>query len=112
MDILKNEGPMAFFSGSRLKAIRAIPGGALNFLIFDYVRSKSLKEVVPVVPPSMQAEERLIRLKAIFEDKDAKDARVKSDDRSGTSGVQQSAKASTDESTKQIPLIVMQQQET
>ncbi|KAF9363271.1 hypothetical protein BGX34_004522 [Mortierella sp. NVP85] len=109
MDILKNEGPMAFFSGSRPKAIRAIPGGALNFLIFDYVRSKSLKEVVPVVPPSMQAEERLIRLKAIFADQDAQDTRVNNDDRSGTSRVQP---ASTDESTKQIPLIVMQQQET
>ncbi|KAF9898591.1 hypothetical protein BX616_003835 [Lobosporangium transversale] len=54
-EIWKKEGLMAFFSGTRARAIRAIPGGAFNFLIFDYVRSKSLKEVVPV-PPVMQAE--------------------------------------------------------
>ncbi|KAF9360436.1 hypothetical protein BGX26_009423 [Mortierella sp. AD094] len=47
-DIWKKEGPMAFFSGTKARAIRAIPGGALNFLIFDFVRSKSLKEVMPV----------------------------------------------------------------
>ncbi|KAI1314669.1 hypothetical protein EDD11_001881 [Mortierella claussenii] len=46
-EIWKKEGPMAFFSGTRARAIRAIPGGALNFLIFDFVRSQSLKEVVP-----------------------------------------------------------------
>ncbi|KAF9112239.1 hypothetical protein BGX27_003748 [Mortierella sp. AM989] len=47
-DVWKKEGLMAFFSGTKARAIRAIPGGALNFLIFDFVRSKSLKEVVPV----------------------------------------------------------------
>ncbi|KAG0245318.1 mitochondrial carrier domain-containing protein [Mortierella sp. GBAus27b] len=65
-DILKNEGPMALFSGARARAIRAIPGGALNFLIFDYVRSKSLKEDVAPVPPMMQPERRRIMLETLF----------------------------------------------
>ncbi|KAG0365404.1 hypothetical protein BGZ54_006549 [Gamsiella multidivaricata] len=61
-DILKKEGPMAFFSGTKARAIRAIPGGALNFLIFDYVRSKSLKDVTP---PKVHAE-RQVMLETLF----------------------------------------------
>jgi hypothetical protein len=53
-EILKKEGPMAFFSGTKARAILAVPGGALNFIIFDYVRSKSLKEIPPMAP--IQAE--------------------------------------------------------
>ncbi|KAG0057102.1 hypothetical protein BGZ83_001536 [Gryganskiella cystojenkinii] len=53
-EIWKKEGPMAFFSGTKARAILAVPAGALNFIIFDYVRSKSLKEVVPMAP--IQAE--------------------------------------------------------
>ncbi|GJJ71788.1 hypothetical protein EMPS_04145 [Entomortierella parvispora] len=53
-EIWKKEGPMAFFSGTKARAILAVPGGALNFIIFDYVRCKSLKEVPPMAP--IQAE--------------------------------------------------------
>ncbi|KAF9432739.1 hypothetical protein BGZ76_010380 [Entomortierella beljakovae] len=51
-NIWKKEGPMVFFSGTKARAIRAAPGGALNFLIFDFVRSKSLKESIPVPIPA------------------------------------------------------------
>ncbi|KAF9193818.1 hypothetical protein BGZ51_002141 [Haplosporangium sp. Z 767] len=46
-EILKKEGPMAFFAGARARVILAIPGGAFNFIVFDFVRSKSLKVDVP-----------------------------------------------------------------
>lgn len=44
VEIWKKEGFMKFFSGTRARAILAIPGGALNFVIFDYVRSVSIKK--------------------------------------------------------------------
>ncbi|KAF9207910.1 hypothetical protein BGZ49_010264 [Haplosporangium sp. Z 27] len=78
-DILKKEGPMAFFSGTKARAIRATPGGALNFLIFDYVRSKSLKEVAPV---SVHADEHEM-LKTLFAlDKQFQDSYVDDRDQS------------------------------
>ncbi|KAG0294874.1 hypothetical protein BGZ96_000285 [Linnemannia gamsii] len=42
MEIWKKEGFMKFFSGTKARAILAVPGGALNFVIFDYVRSVSI----------------------------------------------------------------------
>jgi hypothetical protein len=47
--IVKKEGPMALFSGTKARAILAVPGGALTFVIFDLVRSKSLKEKQPMI---------------------------------------------------------------
>ncbi|KAF9365492.1 hypothetical protein BGX34_009831 [Mortierella sp. NVP85] len=44
MEIWKKEGFMKFFSGTRARAILAVPGGALNFIIFDFVRSVSIKK--------------------------------------------------------------------
>ncbi|KAG0365750.1 mitochondrial carrier domain-containing protein [Gamsiella multidivaricata] len=41
MEIWKNEGFMKFFAGTRARAILSVPGGALNFVIFDFVRSIS-----------------------------------------------------------------------
>ncbi|KAF9287450.1 hypothetical protein BGZ88_008608 [Linnemannia elongata] len=41
MEIWKKEGFMKFFSGTKARAILAVPGGALNFVIFDFVRSLS-----------------------------------------------------------------------
>ncbi|KAF9905428.1 hypothetical protein EC991_001656 [Linnemannia zychae] len=41
MEIWKKEGFMKFFSGTKARAILAVPGGALNFVIFDFVRSVS-----------------------------------------------------------------------
>ncbi|KAG0215655.1 mitochondrial aspartate-glutamate transporter agc1 [Mortierella sp. GBA30] len=61
-DILKKEGPTVFFSGTRARAIMAVPGGAFNFIVFDYVRSKSLKEIVPA---PIQAE-RQVMLETLF----------------------------------------------
>ncbi|KAG9065616.1 hypothetical protein KI688_001905 [Linnemannia hyalina] len=42
MEIWKKEGFMKFFSGTKPRAILAVPGGALNFVIFDFVRSVSI----------------------------------------------------------------------
>ncbi|KAG0275803.1 hypothetical protein BGZ95_008353 [Linnemannia exigua] len=42
MEIWKKEGFMKFFSGTKARAILAVPGGALNFVIFDFVRSISI----------------------------------------------------------------------
>ncbi|KAI1308450.1 hypothetical protein EDD11_004273 [Mortierella claussenii] len=42
MEIWKKEGFMKFFSGTKARAILAVPGGALNFVIFDFVRSISV----------------------------------------------------------------------
>ncbi|KAF8948018.1 hypothetical protein BGZ47_006881 [Haplosporangium gracile] len=42
MEIWKKEGFMKFFSGTKARAILAVPGGALNFVIFDFVRSVSI----------------------------------------------------------------------
>ncbi|KAK3848657.1 MAG: mitochondrial carrier domain-containing protein [Linnemannia gamsii] len=61
-DIVKKEGPMALFSGAKARAILAVPGGALTFIIFDLVRSKSLKEKQPT---TMQAE-RQVMLETLF----------------------------------------------
>jgi hypothetical protein len=44
MEIWKKEGFRKFFSGTRARAILAVPGGALNFIIFDFVRSVSIKK--------------------------------------------------------------------
>ncbi|KAG0250675.1 hypothetical protein BG011_008184 [Mortierella polycephala] len=54
-EILKKEGSMAFFSGARARVLLAIPGGAFNFIVFDFVRSKSL---IKDIPKPMQAEQR------------------------------------------------------
>ncbi|KAF9306505.1 hypothetical protein BGZ74_005473 [Mortierella antarctica] len=56
-EIWKKEGPMAFFSGTKARAILAVPAGAMNFIIFDTVRSLSLKEVVPT---QIRAERQVI----------------------------------------------------
>ncbi|KAG0030010.1 hypothetical protein BGZ81_003164 [Podila clonocystis] len=61
-EIWKKEGPMAFFSGTKARAILAVPAGAMNFIIFDTVRSLSLKEVVPT---PIQAE-RQVMLDTLF----------------------------------------------
>ncbi|KAF9099600.1 hypothetical protein BGX29_005748 [Mortierella sp. GBA35] len=61
-DVIKREGPMALFSGAKARAIIAVPGGALNFIIFDLVRAKSLKEKQPT---TMQAE-RQVMLETLF----------------------------------------------
>ncbi|KAF9582417.1 hypothetical protein BGW38_000231 [Lunasporangiospora selenospora] len=58
-DIWKKEGPLAFFRGIRARAILTVPGGAFNFMIFDLVRSFSLKEVVPT-PTSIMAERKVM----------------------------------------------------
>ncbi|KAF9122759.1 hypothetical protein BGW39_009506 [Mortierella sp. 14UC] len=42
MEIWKKEGFMKFFSGTKARAILAVPGGALNFVVFDFVRSVSI----------------------------------------------------------------------
>ncbi|KAG0298947.1 hypothetical protein BGZ98_010411 [Dissophora globulifera] len=44
MEIWKKEGFMKFFAGTKPRIILAVPGGALNFVIFDFVRSVSIKE--------------------------------------------------------------------
>ncbi|KAG0028125.1 hypothetical protein BGZ82_008607 [Podila clonocystis] len=61
-EIWKKEGPMAFFSGTKARAILAVPAGAMNFIIFDTVRSLSLKEEVPT---PIQAE-RQVMLDTLF----------------------------------------------
>ncbi|KAF9960477.1 hypothetical protein BGZ72_006859 [Mortierella alpina] len=61
-DILKKEGPLAFFSGTRARAVLAVPGGAFNFIVFDYVRSRSLKEV----HPTPKQAERQVMLETLF----------------------------------------------
>ncbi|KAG9325222.1 hypothetical protein KVV02_004162 [Mortierella alpina] len=61
-DILKKEGPLAFFSGTRARAMLAVPGGAFNFIVFDYVRSQSLKEV----HPAPKQAERQVMLETLF----------------------------------------------
>ncbi|KAF9196074.1 hypothetical protein BGZ50_002331 [Haplosporangium sp. Z 11] len=48
MEIWKKEGFMKFFAGTKARAILAVPGGALNFVIFDYVRSVSAIKEEPV----------------------------------------------------------------
>jgi hypothetical protein len=51
-DILRKEGFMKFFAGTKARAILAVPGGALNFVIFDFVRSISIiKE--PALPNTL-----------------------------------------------------------
>ncbi|KAF9576865.1 hypothetical protein EC968_003372 [Mortierella alpina] len=47
MEIWKKEGFMKFFSGTKARAILAVPGGALNFVIFDFVRSVSTLQEEP-----------------------------------------------------------------
>ncbi|KAF9376047.1 mitochondrial aspartate-glutamate transporter agc1 [Podila verticillata] len=47
-EILRKEGFSKFFAGTKARAILAVPGGALNFVIFDFVRSISKKE--PTTP--------------------------------------------------------------
>ncbi|KAF9205463.1 hypothetical protein BGZ49_003992 [Haplosporangium sp. Z 27] len=42
MDIWKKEGFRKFFAGTKARALLAVPGGALNFVIFDFVRSVSI----------------------------------------------------------------------
>ncbi|CAO3564665.1 unnamed protein product [Mortierella alpina] len=49
MEIWKKEGFMKFFSGTKARAILAVPGGALNFVIFDFVRSVSIIREEPTV---------------------------------------------------------------
>ncbi|KAF9585556.1 hypothetical protein BGW38_001831 [Lunasporangiospora selenospora] len=44
LEILRKEGFWKFFAGTKARAILAVPGGALNFVIFDFVRSVSMKE--------------------------------------------------------------------
>lgn len=61
-EVVKKEGPMALFSGVKARAMLAVPGGALNFIIFDLVRAKSLKEKQPT---TMQAE-RQVMLEALL----------------------------------------------
>ncbi|KAG9070567.1 hypothetical protein KI688_008105 [Linnemannia hyalina] len=61
-EVMKKEGPMALFSGAKARAILAVPGGTLNFIIFDLVRARSLKEKQPT---SMQAE-RQVMLETLF----------------------------------------------
>jgi hypothetical protein len=61
-EVVKKEGPMALFSGAKARAMLAVPGGALNFIIFDLVRAKSLKEKQPT---TMQAE-RQVMLETLF----------------------------------------------
>ncbi|KAF9138682.1 hypothetical protein BGX30_008889 [Mortierella sp. GBA39] len=61
-EVIKKEGPMALFSGAKARAILAVPGGALNFIIFDLVRARSLKEKQPT---AMQAE-RQVMLETLF----------------------------------------------
>ncbi|KAF9982691.1 hypothetical protein BGZ75_005832 [Mortierella antarctica] len=64
MEIWKKEGFMKFFSGTKARAILAVPGGALNFVIFDFVRSVSIIQEEPTVVtfsqvPTPAATERL-----------------------------------------------------
>ncbi|KAF9354590.1 hypothetical protein BGX26_007601 [Mortierella sp. AD094] len=42
MEIWKKEGFIKFFAGTKARALLAVPGGALNFVIFDFVRSISI----------------------------------------------------------------------
>jgi len=42
VEIWRKEGFMKFFAGTKARAILAVPGGALNFVIFDFVRSVSI----------------------------------------------------------------------
>ncbi|KAF9978932.1 hypothetical protein BGZ73_008437 [Actinomortierella ambigua] len=46
-DIVRNEGWLALFRGFSARAMLSVPGGALNFIIFDFVRSISLREDAP-----------------------------------------------------------------
>ncbi|KAF9428258.1 mitochondrial aspartate-glutamate transporter agc1 [Podila epigama] len=55
MEILRKEGFAKFFAGTKARAILAVPGGALNFVIFDFVRSISKKEPTTPLLPSMPA---------------------------------------------------------
>ncbi|KAG0241137.1 hypothetical protein BGW41_006243 [Actinomortierella wolfii] len=47
-DIVRNEGWLALFRGFNARAMLSVPGGALNFIIFDFVRSISMREDTPV----------------------------------------------------------------
>ncbi|KAG0265112.1 hypothetical protein DFQ27_000830 [Actinomortierella ambigua] len=49
-DIVRNEGWLALFRGFSARAMLSVPGGALNFIIFDFVRSISMREDVPAAP--------------------------------------------------------------
>ncbi|KAF9930391.1 hypothetical protein FBU30_000522 [Linnemannia zychae] len=69
-DIVKKEGFMALFSGTKARAILAVPGGALNFIIFDLVRSKSLKEKPQA---TMQAERHVMMETLVVLDKQFND---------------------------------------
>ncbi|KAG0208883.1 hypothetical protein BGX28_000282 [Mortierella sp. GBA30] len=63
MEIWKKEGFMKFFSGTKARAILAVPGGALNFVIFDFVRSVSIIKEQPVVAPVSQIPVQAERVK-------------------------------------------------
>ncbi|KAG0018580.1 mitochondrial aspartate-glutamate transporter agc1 [Podila clonocystis] len=58
LEILRKEGFSKFFAGTKARAILAVPGGALNFVIFDFVRSISKKEPSPL-PLTVNAKEAL-----------------------------------------------------
>ncbi|KAF9305230.1 mitochondrial aspartate-glutamate transporter agc1 [Mortierella antarctica] len=58
MEILRKEGFSKFFAGTKARAILAVPGGAFNFVIFDFVRSISKKEPTPL-PLTVNAKEAL-----------------------------------------------------
>ncbi|GJJ76527.1 hypothetical protein EMPS_08886 [Entomortierella parvispora] len=48
VEIWRKEGFMKFFAGTKARAILAVPGGALNFVIFDFVRSVSIIKEPPL----------------------------------------------------------------
>ena len=60
-EIWRKEGFMKFFSGTKARAILAVPGGALNFVIFDFVRSVSIikEPVLPNTLPQPRSKEAL-----------------------------------------------------
>lgn len=59
MEILRKEGFSKFFAGTKARAILAVPGGALNFVIFDFVRSISKKEPTTPLALTVNAKEAL-----------------------------------------------------
>ncbi|KAG0339845.1 mitochondrial aspartate-glutamate transporter agc1 [Podila humilis] len=59
MEILRKEGFSKFFAGTKARAILAVPGGALNFVIFDFVRSVSRKEPTAPLALSLRTTEAL-----------------------------------------------------
>ncbi|KAF8986465.1 hypothetical protein BGZ52_008859 [Haplosporangium bisporale] len=105
-EIWKKEGPMAFFSGTKARAFLAVPAGAMNFIIFDTVRSLSLKEVAPT---PIQAE-RQVMLETLF----VLDKQFETTDQSLEAVLEkyppEKSPGTSDENYERMPALLLQQE--